>query len=114
LPCCLCRHYYFFAFDLYDYQVAKLTYTYQQWGDKDPMRVELQGNTMLDRLHARIGSSAHASYRLTGVSGSIPQHYTDLMGALNQDRFHIGDLALSPQSGLRSDDLLAKIGRLAA
>lgn len=94
------------------YQVAKITYKYQQWGDPLPLHSELQFNTRADRLEARIGSCAHASLKLTGVKGGVPEDRIKLMEGLYQDRLHIGDMRLSPQSGVRSDDLMRKVARV--
>lgn len=90
-----------------DYQVAKVTFSFQQWGEPQPLDVELQTNRVTDRYEARVGSAAHALYKLTGKSATPEE--TDAIAKIHSRKKFLGENGLTRQSEERAAVLMHDI-----
>ncbi len=91
------------------YQVAKITFTYQRWGEPWPQHVEIQLNTEKDRVEARIGSAAHALFKLTGGVNIASEKEIAAIRELHAQKEHLGQNGLTPLSRQRADQLEARL-----
>ena len=90
-----------------DYQVAKIAFAYQQWGDAEPLYTELQTNRAEDRTMARIGTANHAFYKLTGKLATPEE--VDAVEKINRRVKFLGINGLTQQSRGRAEELLYAI-----
>lgn len=86
------------------YQVAKVTLTFQRWGEPWPLHAELQFTTEADRIEARIGSAAHALYKLSGGITNTPHtaNETNALAELRAQKRHLGHNGLTTLSRERA------------
>lgn len=92
-----------------EYQVAKITFSYQRLGEPLPILVEIQFNTKEGRKDARIGSPAHAFFKLTGgFSKPTPEDIAAIV-SLHAQKEHLGQNGLTPLSRQRADALMADV-----
>ncbi len=90
-----------------DYQVAKFAFTFQQWGEPEPMNVEIQTNRAEDRRAARVGTPNHAFYRLTGRNATPEE--AEAVAQINSRVKFLGENGLTMQSRERAEKLLHDI-----
>lgn len=90
-----------------DYQVAKIAFDYQQWGEVEPLQVELQTNRSQDRSAARIGTANHAFYKLTGKLATPEE--AEIVAQLNSRVKFLGINGLTQLSRERAEGLLHDI-----
>lgn len=95
------------------YQVTKLTFAYQEYGEPFPTLFEIQFNTESDRIQARVGTPSHALHKL---SGGDTKHLIDTtaLADLNAQKRHLGQNGLTSQSRDRALHLMAQVEALAA
>jgi hypothetical protein len=89
------------------YQVAKVTLTFQRWGEPWPLHAELQFTTEADRIEARIGSAAHALYKLSGgvTNTAHTDNETHALAELRAQKRHLGQNGLTALSRERAHKL---------
>lgn len=89
------------------YQVAKVTLTFQRWGEPWPLHAELQFTTEADRIEARIGSAAHALYKLSGgvTNTAHTDNETRALAELRAQKRHLGQNGLTALSRERAHEL---------
>ena len=93
-----------------DYQVGKVTFRFQRWGEPLPLHTEIQFCTATDRIDARIGSAAHAAYRLAeGRPYALTQEDTVALADFRAQKKHLGQDDLTPLSRPRAHELLRRI-----
>ena len=93
-----------------DYQVGKVTFRFQRWGEPLPLHTEIQFCTATDRIDARIGSAAHAAYRLAeGQPYTLTQEDTVALADFRAQKKHLGQDDLTPLSRPRAHELLRRI-----
>lgn len=93
-----------------DYQVGKVTFRFQRWGEPLPLHTEIQFCTAADRIDARIGSAAHAAYRLAeGQPYKLTHEDTIALADFRAQKEHLGQDDLTPLSRPRAHELLRRI-----
>lgn len=90
-----------------DYHVAKMTMSFQQWGEAEPLLVELQTNTAEARQEARVGSPSHALHKLT-QRPATPQQ-VEALAQIRSSKELLGINGLTNQSRARAEQLLSDI-----
>lgn len=86
-----------------EYHVAKVTLRFQRWGEPRPLKAELQTNTAEHRREARIGSAAHALYKLT--RSTVDSEGVEALQQIREAKEHLGSNGLTRQSRQRAEQL---------
>lgn len=90
-----------------DYQVAKVTFAFQQWGEAKPLLTEIQTNDSDGRKQARVGSAAHAMFKLTHQLATPEQ--VEAIEQIHSRKELLGVNGLTKQSRERAEQLLYDI-----
>ncbi len=95
-----------------DYQVVKVTFEYQEYGEPFPTLVEIQFNTASDRIQARVGTPSHALHKLSG--GEVGHIDTTALADLNAQKRFLGHNGLTSQSRERAVALMRRVDEISA
>ncbi len=93
-----------------EYHVGKVTLRFQRWGEPLPLLAEVQFNTEVDRVDARIGSASHAQYRLAeGEEYYLGPDDTAALADFHAQKMHLGQNGLTPISRGRADAMMQRV-----